>query len=109
MRGMGGMGGMSGMMAQVQQLQARFKEGQRKLEESVFVGEAASGAVKVELYGSHAMKSVHVDASVVDPDDVEMLEDLINVAYTAAHNEILKANEALTNSMIPPAMRQFMK
>ena len=62
----------------------------------VFEGVASSGLVKVEINGAFEMISVKIDPSVVDPEDVEMLEDLVIVAY----NDAKEKAEEMKNSKL---------
>ncbi|MBR1890986.1 MAG: YbaB/EbfC family nucleoid-associated protein [Clostridia bacterium] len=84
--GFGGFGGnqMQQLMKQAQKMQEDMKKANEQLDEMEIVGEAAGGAVKVTVNGKKIMTAVNVDPSVVDPDDVEMLEDLILAAYGSA-------------------------
>lgn len=91
---MRGMGNMQGMMKKMQKMQKEMLEAQEALNVQQFEGVAGGGAVKVTLTGKREVVDVNLDASVVDPDDIEMLQDLIVVAT----NEALKKVEDTTNS-----------
>ena len=82
--GYGGGNQMQQLMKQAQKMQEDMQKANEELDEAELVGEAAGGAVKVTVNGKKIMKAVQVDPSVVDPDDVEMLEDLIMAAYGQA-------------------------
>lgn len=82
--GFGGNGQMQQLMKQAQKMQEDIQRAQQELEESELVGESAGGAVKVTVNGKKVMKAVNISPSVIDPDDAEMLEDLILAAYNAA-------------------------
>jgi len=95
-RNFGGFGGGNNMQALMQQAQRMQQEALRSKEEldnTVFEGTASGELVKVEINGKFDMLSVHVDPSVVDPDDVEMLEDLIVAAYNDAKAKADKMKE----------------
>lgn len=86
----GGMpGNMGNLMKQAQKMQKQMEESQKALEEKEFTASAGGGAVQVTVTGKRVVKSVTLKEEVVDPDDVEMLEDLI----TAAVNEALRMVE----------------
>ena len=86
--GFPGMGGnMNQLMKQAQKMQKQMEETTKALEESTY--EATAGVVKVVVSGKKEVVSVHLEEEVVDPDDVEMLEDLI----VAATNEALRKME----------------
>ncbi len=77
-----------GLMKQAQVMQKKMQETQAKLAETEVEGVSANGAVKVVLNGKSEMKKISLDKSVVSEDDIEMLEDLILVAYNDAHNKV---------------------
>ena len=95
----GGFGGggmnMQQMMKQAQKLQEQMAQAKEQLEEARVTGSAGGGAVTVTVSGSKRFISVKIEPEVVDPEDVEMLEDLI----TAAANEAYaNAEELVQNS-----------
>jgi len=83
-RGGGGMGGMQQMLKQAQKMQEQMQEAQAKLAEADVEGASGGGMVNVTLSGKKELKSIKIDPKCVDPDDIEMLEDLIVAAYGAA-------------------------
>ncbi len=86
----GGMpGNMNNLMKQAQKMQKQMEEAQKTLQETDYEGTAGGGVVKVVVSGNKVVKSVSLAEEVVDPDDIEMLEDLI----VAATNEALRAME----------------
>ncbi|MER1987962.1 MAG: YbaB/EbfC family nucleoid-associated protein [Solibacillus sp.] len=91
---MRGMGNMQGMMKKMQKMQKEMVEAQDALNEQQFEGVAGGGMVKVVMNGQRQMLDVALDESVVDPEDVEMLQDLIIVAV----NDALKKVEDTTAS-----------
>ena len=94
--GMGMPGNMNNLMKQAQKMQRQMEENQKALEEKEFTAAAGGGAVEVTVSGSKKLVKVKLDEEVVDPDDVEMLEDLL----VAAVNEALdKVDEASAASM----------
>jgi DNA-binding YbaB/EbfC family protein len=101
MRG-GGMGGnMQNMMKQMQKMQKKMAEAQEELGEKKIEGSAGGGMVTVIVTGHKEVVDVIIKPEAVDPDDVEMLQDLV----LAATNDALKKVEELTNS----TMGQFTK
>lgn len=94
----GGMGGMNmnNLMKQAQKMQQQMEESQRELEASEFTAAAGGGAVEVTVTGKKVVTKVKLDPDAVDPDDVEMLEDLVMVAVNEA---IKKADEASASAM----------
>ncbi len=87
----GGMpGNMNNLMKQAQKMQRQMEESQKAMEEKEFEATAGGGAVTVKVSGKKEVLSVKLSEEVVDPDDIEMLEDLI----VAATNEALRQMEA---------------
>jgi DNA-binding YbaB/EbfC family protein len=88
--------GLGDIMRQVQKMQARMEEIQAELEEERIEGSAGGGMVKVVANGKQQIVEVKIEQEVVDPDDVEMLEDLV----VAAVNQALeKAQELAAEKM----------
>ena len=87
--GMGMPGNMNNLMKQAQKMQRQMEEKAKELEEKEWEGTAGGGAVSVKVSGKKEITSVKLSEEVVDPDDIEMLEDLIR----AATNEALRQME----------------
>ena len=85
--GMGMPGNMNNLMKQAQKMQRQMEENQKALEEKEFTATAGGGAVTIS--GKREVTKVKLQEEVVDPDDIEMLEDLI----VAATNEALRKVE----------------
>jgi DNA-binding YbaB/EbfC family protein len=100
MRG-GGMGNMQNMMKQMQKMQKEMAKAQEELGEKKIEGSAGGGMVTVVVTGHKEVVDVIIKPEAVDPDDIEMLQDLV----LAATNDALKKVEDLTNS----TMGQFTK
>ena len=87
----GGMpGNMSNLMKQAQRMQRQMEETTKELEAKEYTANAGGGAVSVTVSGKKEILSVKLSPEVVDPEDIEMLEDLI----VAAANEALRQMEA---------------
>ncbi len=84
------------LVAQAQQMQQRYQQAEEALLKLTVTGSAGAGMVTVEADGKGNIKKVRVDASVVNPADVEMMEDLITVACVDAQK---KAAEAAQHEM----------
>ncbi|MFQ6057793.1 MAG: YbaB/EbfC family nucleoid-associated protein [Anaerolineae bacterium] len=84
-------GGQRGMMQQIQELQAKMLEAQEALGEETVTVTAGGGVVTVVMTGHQKIQSLTIDPEVLDPDDVEMLQDLI----TAAVNEAVERSQEL--------------
>ncbi|ETI66062.1 hypothetical protein BAVI_24518 [Neobacillus vireti LMG 21834] len=97
----GGMGNMQNMMKQMQKMQKKMAEAQEQLGEEKIEGTAGGGMVTVVVTGHKEVVDVIIKPEAVDPDDVEMLQDLV----LAATNDALKKAEELTNN----TMGQFTK
>ena len=94
----GGFGGgnMQAMMRQAQKMQQDALKAKEELDNTIFEGTASGEMVKIEINGAYEMQSVKINPAVVDPDDIEMLEDLVVAAYNDAKN---KADEAKSQKM----------
>ena len=81
----GGMpGNINNIMKQAQKMQKQMEEAQAQLEESSYTATSGGGAVEVTISGKKEITSIKFDPEVVDPDDIEMLEDLIVAATNVA-------------------------
>lgn len=98
---MKGMGNMGNMMKQMQKMQKKMMKAQDELHEMVFEASAGGGMVTVIANGKKEITDVKIEEDVVDPDDVEMLQDLI----IAATNDVLNQIDEKTNE----TMGQFTK
>lgn len=77
-----------GIMKQAQMMQKKMEEEQAKLAQEEVEGSSGGGMVKVTLNGKFEMKKLSLNNSLVDPQDVEVLEDLIVAAYNDAKNKV---------------------
>lgn len=91
--GGGGMPNMQNLMKQAQMMQEKVAEAQKELEEMEITASAGSGAVVIVISGQKVIKSIKIDPSVCDKDDVEMLEDLIIAACNEAYALSQKAHD----------------
>ena len=89
-------GNMNNLMKQAQRMQRQMEESQKELETKEFTAKAGGGAVEVTVTGKKEVAKVKLSQEVVDPDDIEMLEDLVMAATNEAlrmaddaHNEIM--------------------
>ena len=94
--GMGMPGNMNNLMKQAQKMQRQMEEGQKELEAKEFTAKAGGGAVEVTVTGKKEVTKVQLSEEVVDPDDIEMLQDLI----MAATNEALRMAEEANNELV---------
>ncbi len=96
----GGFGGgnMQQLMKQAQAMQRKLQEAQQELAESEVTGSAAGGMVEVTLTGDKTPVSVSIKPEAVDPDDVEMLEDMV----LAALNDAMKQADDLSKELLGP-------
>ena len=92
--GMGMPGNMGNLMKQAQKMQRQMEESQKELEEKEFTAKAGGGAVEVTVSGKKEIKSIRLSEEIVDPDDIETLEDSI----VAALNEALKQVDEFSSS-----------
>lgn len=97
---MGGMpGNMNNLMKQAQRMQRQLEENKKKLEETDFTVTSGGGAVRLTVSGARVVKDLQIDPEAVDPDDVEMLQDMLVIAFNDAMKQIDEAGEKLTGGM----------
>ncbi len=89
-------GNMNNLMKQAQRMQKQMEDKTRELEEKEYEASAGGGAVTVKVTGKKEISSVKLSKEVVDPEDIEMLEDLI----VAAANEALRKMEEESSSVM---------
>ncbi|MDQ0485121.1 DNA-binding YbaB/EbfC family protein [Alkalihalobacillus hemicentroti] len=92
-RGMGGGGNMNNMMKQMQKMQKDMAKAQEELKDKIVEGKAGGGMVLVKANGHKEILEVIVKEEVVDPDDIDMLQDLV----LAATNDALRNVDELVN------------
>ncbi len=89
-------GNMNNLMKQAQKMQQKMQEQQEELEKKEYTAKAGGGAVEVTVSGKKEITKVTIDPEAVDPDDVEMLQDMI----MAAVNEALRLAEEDAQKMM---------
>ncbi|MCR5221610.1 MAG: YbaB/EbfC family nucleoid-associated protein [Lachnospiraceae bacterium] len=94
--GMGMPGNMNNLMKQAQRMQRQMEESQKEMETREFTATAGGGAVEVTVSGKKEVTKVTLKPEVVDPEDIEMLEDLIMAAVNEAYR---KVEEETQNAM----------
>ena len=96
--GMGGFGGMNlgNIMKQAKKMQEDMAKSQEELSQKEFEATAGGGAVSVKVSGDKLVKEIKLQKEVVDPDDVEMLEDLV---LTCVNEALRKVNEAQASEL----------
>jgi len=89
-------GGQMAMMKRIQEMQAQMEQKQAEIENTAFTASAGGGAVEVTVTGAHEVKDIKLQPDVVDPEDIDMLSDLL----IAATNEAMrKADDAMEQAM----------
>ncbi len=83
---------MNNLMKQAQKMQQEMMKSQQELENKVFEVSAGGGMIKLGMSGSYELKSIKIEPEAVDPEDVEMLEDLILAAMQEAHKQVADAS-----------------
>lgn len=100
--------GMQDLMRQAQKMQQEMTKAQADLEKKEFEASSGGGMVKIIMDGKYNLKSLKIEKDAVDPDDVEMLEDLIKAAINEAHSKVSKTTEdsmsKLTGGMKIPGL-----
>ena len=89
----GGKGNMQKQLAQMQAVQAKMDEVQQEIEQMEATATSGGGAVSVTVTGAKQIKDISIQQDVVDPDDVEMLQDLIMTAVNEALRQMEEISE----------------
>ncbi|MBR5344893.1 MAG: YbaB/EbfC family nucleoid-associated protein [Clostridia bacterium] len=99
--GFGGGANMQQIMRQAQKMQQQMTEMQEKLDAEEYEAAAGGGMVQVKVSGKRELTSITIDPQVIDPDDAEMLEDLVKAAVNEALRKGEEAREAAMGKMAP--------
>ncbi len=103
-----GGGNMNQMLRQAQQMQQDMQNLQADLEQREYTATSGGGMIEVTVDGTHLIKSIKINPDAVDPEDPEMLEDLITVAVNEAISNAIKTSEeemsAITGGLNLPGM-----
>ena len=104
--GMGGFGGMNinQLMKEAKKMQADLEKSQEELQAKEFEATAGGGAISVKVGGNKEIKAINISKDVVDPDDVEMLQDLIITCINEALRKVDNAQAASMNKFNVPGM-----
>ena len=106
--GGGGIGNMQQLAMQAQKMQQKMEETTTELEEKEYSATAGGGAVKATVTGKMEVKSLEIDPEVVDPEDVEMLSDIVICAVNEALRNAAKEKEdalsAISGGLSIPGM-----
>jgi DNA-binding YbaB/EbfC family protein len=89
----GGKKGMKDLMKQAQKMQRDLLKAQEEAANKIVEASAGGGMVSLQMNGKYEIKNLKIDPEAVDPEDVEMLEDLIIAAFTEAKDKIDKESE----------------
>jgi DNA-binding YbaB/EbfC family protein len=91
---------MNKMLEQVQQMQSQMQQAQEELKNETVQATAGGGMVTVTATGGGEIKEIVIDPKAIDPDDPEMLADMV----TAAVNEALRSSQSLMEAKLGPAL-----
>ena len=104
----GGPGNMNQMLKQAQKMQEDMTNLQADLEQREYTATSGGGMVEVTVDGKHLIKNIKISPDAVDPDDMEMLEDLVIVAVNEAISNAIKTSEeemgAITGGLNMPGL-----
>lgn len=89
-------GSNANMIKKIQQIQEEMAQVQEEVENSEFTSSSGGGAVEVTVNGRHEAISIKMDPEIVDPEEIEMLEDMIIAAF---NESVRKANDAMEQGM----------
>ena len=97
--GMGMPGNMNNLMKQAQRMQRQMEEGQKELEVKEFSAKSGAGAVEAVVNGKKELVKLTISEEAVDPEDVEMLQDMIVAAVNEAMKQADEASQELMGKM----------
>ena len=97
--GFGGGANMQQLMRQAQKMQQQMQEAQEQLDAAEYEASSGGGMVSVKVSGKRELSSITIDPQVVDPEDVEMLQDLILAAVNEALHQVDTVTEAEMNKV----------
>jgi len=110
-KGKGGIafrGGISELMKQAHRIQGKLEKVKEEIKEETWETEAAGGKIKVTINGAKEITAIAIDKDLVDPEDLETLQDVVvsavNAAISLADEKITEATEAVTGGMKIPGM-----
>jgi len=105
------LGDMNGMLGKVQEMQAKMKTMQEELRSKTVEAASGGGLVKATVNGKGELIKINIDKTIVDPDDIEMLEDLIKAAVNSASTQSQEMAQSemgkLTGGLNIPGMDQL--
>lgn len=99
--GFGGGANMQQLMRQAQKLQDQMAKAQAELEEREYSAQAGGGMISVTVTGKNELKAIEIKPECVDPDDVEMLQDMIMAAVNEALRTAAQTREAEMGKLTP--------
>lgn len=98
---LGNLGSMGNLMKQAQKAMEQMQQLEQELQNTKVEGTAGGGMVKVEATGAGTFEAVTIDPQAVDPDDVEMLQDLVLSAFRDASEKAAKLKEERVKALMP--------
>ena len=106
--GMAFRGGISELMKQAHRMQGKLEQAKEEIKDETWSVDAAGGKIKVTINGAKELTEVKIDKELVDPEDIESLEDVVvsavNAAITLAEEKIDEATEGVTGGLKIPGM-----
>ena len=104
------MNNMSQIMKQAKAMQEKMAEMQKKIEETEIEGSSGGGAIKIVMNGKHEIKKLFIDPSIINPDEKEVLEDLIIAALNDVNKKIAESTNDQLGSIsggmgLPPGLK----
>lgn len=93
------------LMKKAQEMQAKLMQQQRDLAQKEITGTAGGGMVEIVMTGKNEVKRVKIDPSLVDPEDVAVLEDLLTAAFNDAQKKVEAETADGLSGILPPGMK----
>lgn len=87
------------LMQQAQKMQRDLEKAQKELNATLFEFDSAGGAIHISIYGNRKIEKIEIEKDAIDPEDKEMLEDMIKIAVNDAIEAIDKENEKIQSKL----------
>lgn len=101
-------GGISELMKQAHRMQTKLEQVKEEIKEETWTAEAAGGKIKATINGARELTEIQIDKDLVDPEDIDTLQDVVvsavNAALSLADEKINEATEGVTGGMNIPGM-----
>ncbi len=96
---------MNNLMKQAQAMKEKMEQAQKELSSREYEGESGGGLISITLTGEGEMKSIKIDPSLCNKDEIDMLEDLVITAFKNAKHKLDEDKKNSVSGLLPPGMK----